>query len=499
MQKTSTESEKRAGKRLSKPVRYLCILALIVVAFLSAQLAGQGVSRYRNAQVQRDAVDFIRQLEANVYYDYQDQSQDGDESLANEDEYPGSKWLVDRLGKDFLHQVFYVNFAQFQSDRVGGQQAVTRSNVTDVELDRLHELPGLRWVALNGAAITDAGLKKLASLPSLERLWLTQTGITDNGLLHLRHAQGLTHLFLNGTLITDRGLAYVAELPNLRVLNLSAPQLTDRGFAYLQNLPGLTTLYLDGTQLSDAGLTYVCGLSQLEMLSLRGTRISDTGAQQLRELDLKELLVDGTQIADVGIAACKEMGQLKRLSLQGTRVTNAGLIQLESAVALETLGLAGSACTLSGVIDLVAVGQKKGLDAALEAIAEVKRDEEENIVSLDLSTIRVTDDDLARLSELVDLQWLSLYGSEVTDEGLSHLSGLPKLTLLNLTKTGITDDGVAALGRIGSLRTVHLTETKVTPSGVERLLEETGGSLRIYTREYSPFSSAVTLAPQGQG
>ncbi|MEZ5966476.1 MAG: hypothetical protein R3F56_21750 [Planctomycetota bacterium] len=86
---------------------------------------------------------------------------------------------------------------------------------------------------------------------------------------------------------------------------------------------------------------------------------------------------------------------------------------------------------------------------------------------LDLRGTVTTDDDLANLWVLPNLESLGLQGTEVTDTGLRHLAALPKLEFLNLRATAVAGPGLAALPN--SLRHVDLTDSQAGATGFQSL------------------------------
>jgi len=107
------------------------------------------------------------------------------------------------------------------------------------------------------------------------------------------------------------------------------------------------------------------------------------------------------------------------------------------------------------------------------------------IVYLDLSKSCITDEGLARLTELPKLRGIELppgigdagfihvakvpnllgirgAGGPVTDEGLKHLRGLTGMYELGLRDTRITDEGVAYLAGMKNLVALDLSGTRVT-------------------------------------
>jgi len=84
---------------------------------------------------------------------------------------------------------------------------------------------------------------------------------------------------------------------------------------------------------------------------------------------------------------------------------------------------------------------------------------------------RVTDDHLAQLTGLRELQGLGLACADVTDSGLVHLQGMHELRNLGLEHTLITDAGLTRLKSLAKLQTVDLHGTKVTAAGIAELQE----------------------------
>jgi Leucine Rich repeat len=109
----------------------------------------------------------------------------------------------------------------------------------------------------------------------------------------------------------------------------------------------------------------------------------------------------------------------------------------------------------------------------LEEFGErIRRDEElpgKPVVSVDLSSTKVTDADLKDLTPLTQLQWLDLGETQVTDEGLEHLAALNQLRELNLNDTRVTDEGLEHLAALTQLWELDLSHTQVTDEGLKHL------------------------------
>jgi hypothetical protein len=73
----------------------------------------------------------------------------------------------------------------------------------------------------------------------------------------------------------------------------------------------------------------------------------------------------------------------------------------------------------------------------------------------------VSDDDVAALDDLPDLDQVDLSKTAVTDRGLAPLRRLPRLELVRLNETKVTDQGLANLENHRALWMLHLRETAV--------------------------------------
>ena len=78
--------------------------------------------------------------------------------------------------------------------------------------------------------------------------------------------------------------------------------------------------------------------------------------------------------------------------------------------------------------------------------ARITKDEQDQVIRVNLGRSPVTDAGLVHLKSLTEMQQLWLDTNyQVTDAGLVHLKGMTNLTYLRLNKTQVTDAGVAEL------------------------------------------------------
>lgn len=466
------------------------IFALVATAiFIVASGLGWIFARSRYASTQADVRALISQLGGHYYYDYQ-LSESDDSQLADDDNiHSRPHWLTGLLGKDFVHDLFYISFARFRELRQDGAVAAERTEVGDEQLVEILKLERLRWLALPGTAVTDEGVKALARLPRLEKVWLSQTRITDRSLKLLSRFPHLIHLSIEATPTTDIGVRHIANLKQLEVLSVGSPHITPEGLAPLARLASLKELHADRLTIDASFLRGVAQHNRLQVLSLRHTSVTDNAVNALVSLDsLTRLLLDGTNISDAALINAN-WPNLLEFSARGTRLTDAGLQFLVGCNKLKLLKLEGTQCTLSGIKQLLVDKQSRTWQSALGLVFKTKVNDRQELISLDTSGFRLRDQDVPHLAAFSELHWLVMPGSELTDAGVQELAAgkLDALTLLNLNGSNITDAGLHQLSKLKSLRNLHLAGTQVSPSAVSEIAQ-TFPALRVYTSEITKSS-----------
>ncbi len=103
--------------------------------------------------------------------------------------------------------------------------------------------------------------------------------------------------------------------------------------------------------------------------------------------------------------------------------------------------------------------------AKLEPIAS-------NIVELEIGFSDVTDEGLAAVANMSNLERLYLQKTSITDEGLVHLEGLTQLRYLNLYGTQVTDDALKTLVTLPSLKSLFVWETEISKSAAKNFQEQ---------------------------
>ena len=119
-------------------------------------------------------------------------------------------------------------------------------------------------------------------------------------------------------------------------------------------------------------------------------------------------------------------------------------------------------------------GDEKIDDDALAKLSSLA----ENIIELEIGFSDVTDEGLAIVSTMPNLEKLYLQKTSISDDALSHLEGLNHLRYLNLYSTQVSDTGLEKLIDLPSLDSLFVWETNVTKEAAEafkaRKLAQTG-------------------------
>jgi hypothetical protein len=106
-----------------------------------------------------------------------------------------------------------------------------------------------------------------------------------------------------------------------------------------------------------------------------------------------------------------------------------------------------------------------------------------NIAELEIGFSNITNDGLAALSGMVNLERLYLQKTAISDEGLEHVANLEKLRYLNLYGTQVSDSGLERLEDLDNLQSLYLWETQVTPAGAKAFQANTLDQSQIDTWE----------------
>ncbi len=131
--------------------------------------------------------------------------------------------------------------------------------------------------------------------------------------------------------------------------------------------------------------------------------------------------------------------------------------------------------------------RQQAIDQLKKLGARIQLDERGHVIEVNLQETKTTDDDLAHLAALYQLQELSLHQTKVSGAGLVHLKGLSRLKKLFLTDTRTDDGGLAHLSGLQELQVLGLSGTKVSDAGIVHLKKLTGlSSLFLIDAQVTP-------------
>jgi Leucine-rich repeat (LRR) protein len=237
--------------------------------------------------------------------------------------------------------------------------------VTDSDMPRLAQMPGLKRLDLSLTRISDRGLRALKTAPAIEELNLYfAEQISDESTAIVKGWKHLKRLNLRGTKITDSTLEFLSGVPTLEALDIGWAQITDTGLDHLVSLTNLRRLTMGGNKLTDTSLQFLRQMPQIEYLDLGGTQrtdsglwsllLTDTGMQAVGSVtELRELRLGGTAVTSRGLEALKPLTKMERLSLQGCRrLRDDAATVLPGFKQLRVLDLKGSSLTEPAVSKL---------------------------------------------------------------------------------------------------------------------------------------------------
>jgi internalin A len=431
-------------KRFGLSLRVLMVLVLLLGG-------GMGWLAYQ-AKVQREAVAAIEAAGGKVYYDLEWKYNDGrrvsslyNNIIPRDPRWP--KWLVDRLGPDYLGHVISVQFRHGPSNQADDELMMRIGRLSGLE-DLQFGLDDSNILFEGRCRVTDAGLAHLRGLGRLRRLQLRGTSVKGTGLVHLSGLRNLRDLDLRKVPFTDQDAVALASLTTLETLSIESEELTDAGMVHIAPLKNLKRLDFATIHVTAAGLDRLKGWGRLErlLLRVRGVEVYRF-LSQFPELTRLNLAIrdDHSERGDLGLASLRTLPKLQDLSMYFPSYPKSLLDHIGKLKGLRKLNLLG--------LPDVPTGDYSHL-------SELTR-----LEWLWLHGETVDDSVLAHLSGLKELKFLSLGYSKITDAGLAHLSGLTELESLRLDNTAISDEGLVHLVPLKKCKALSIANTRITIDG----------------------------------
>ena len=287
--------------------------------------------------------------------------------------------------------------------------------------------------------VTTLGLRPAQSLEDgrINAVSLEQCKLTLDLVQQLKGLSALNGLSLTMDNASDIDLALLRELPTIEMLWLSGQHITPAGVSHLRQLAKLKQLHLDGPDVTDSSLELLSGLPQLESLGFSGTDVTPTGLGNLKRLPrLKSVMFQRNAPDQNRPGTCV--------------ITDVELQMLAEIPTLTAISL-GRGCEVT--------------DQGMAFLGKLSQLEE-----LKIHGGNITDTGLAQLKLCPRLK--KLYLSECrwfTDEGLAHLRGLTELQELELSRGEFTDAGMAHLEPLRNLETLNLSHAQLSEQGLAHL------------------------------
>lgn len=148
---------------------------------------------------------------------------------------------------------------------------------------------------------------------------------------------------------------------------------------------------------------------------------------------------------------------------------NEALVKVVAGIAKEFPGALTFESQGSSMLTFTAVSLRSNLDdAAFEKLEPVTP----QLVTVDLSATKITDQAVAQLAAAKNLRMIRLSETGITDTSIDTLLKLSELESINLYGTKVTDAGVSKLSALPKLKRLYLWKTSVSPETIKALKEK---------------------------
>ncbi|HUT92608.1 MAG TPA: hypothetical protein VMY37_24155 [Thermoguttaceae bacterium] len=414
----STPAKPKRRRRLQFSLRTM-LLGVLVFALVCAWLGG----KIKAAREQQEAAKAITAAGGFVMYKHQLR-----EAFVipgpgyRPPQPPGTKWLHSLLGEDFFARVASVHYPPGAGDDMLGY---------------LDHLPYLTQIDLGGTGVSGAALAQVKKHENIESLSLRSTDVTDADLVHLGALRRLESLDLAHTAVTHKALATLAELPRLQRVRLEGTHVS---YGEAQRLLGVKA------SVGNSRWTWARAPSEKDRrtaaaLERRGARVS--AQRKIDGTDSAYCLMsyqDGLDDAQIEIMEGFEA--MTKLML--------AFMPIEDEHWARIMG-----CRRPGSLDTEARAGRSELPTRLR--------------SLVIRDVPLDDDQIALITNLVNLEDLDLRGTQITDRGLAHIAALPQLKALGLEGAQLSDGGLQRLSTLTNLKSLELHGSQLTDAALEQV------------------------------
>jgi hypothetical protein len=253
----------------------------------------------------------------------------------------------------------------------------------------------------------------------------------------------------------------LTELPHLKYLDLSKNHLHMDIFEKLKTIPTLIELTLQNSKLQDAQYNLDSQTRILRMKFLfKKPRI--TLPTNLRSLDLSN-----NRLSDCTILRLTNCSQLESINLSYNYAFH-GIDGFPGFSGITSRSISSLAKHCPKLLHLSLDGINID-DNNLEALAKL-----ESLETLCLAPTNVGHEGLEKIAQFANLRHLCIgrKGTLITDQGLAPLTNLQNLEALRLLGEGITDACVDTLVQLPQLKFLTLEWTSITKNGIQKIKEK---------------------------
>ncbi len=309
--------------------------------------------------------------------------------------------------------------------------AIDVSELSDEDVGSIGTIPSLKWIEVNGILTAPKAISVIGQMKNLKRLKIRDV-ITSNGALaKLGRLTSIERLSLTLSPDVDQLSDLLSGMTRLRYLTLRRAGSGDLDLTCLNSLPHLQALVLNGTGFSDESIKHVAGMKTLTTLDLSDTSVGNgvakllTDSPQLQYIDLSS-----TQVGDVAMRCLtispspQNRLQWNTLNLNSTRITGDCLKHLVG-IPLTTLHVSNCPNVSAGV---------------------------------------------PSLTQMPQLQWLSVAQTDVQLDELKQLRRLPKLNSLNVSGTEIGSSGLREIGMFPNVTRLYLRDMTISSADLEFIM-----------------------------
>ncbi|MEZ6045681.1 MAG: hypothetical protein R3C11_08905 [Planctomycetaceae bacterium] len=227
--------------------------------------------------------------------------------------------------------------------------------------------------------------------------------------------------------------------------------ITDSELQLLHQMPNLTFLSIGDIPITANSLDAVARLPKLNTLLLNSKEVTGKGVARLRNSASLKTLWIGNSLSDDDLwNSLLQLPNLESYICDQLELTEEHILKVNSDINWIALG------RLLGPLHLTDVGMQN-----LKYFKKLKR--------LNLSGSDISDESLAVLSHLTNLEDLSLSNTKITSRGIVSLKNLPNLRYLHLDGTNINSDAAETLQTLPSLQLINLSNTVFDDTGIKRL------------------------------